>query len=88
MLLIAMRAGDWETAQWLLASCGASASCREKHSGDGPLHIVAEVGAAEQLPMLMLYGALPCINVSRLSCLIGGTPRHCRVWLELPCRSC
>ena len=44
-LLIAMREGRWDMAAALVTRHGARVSCRERETGDGPLHIVAEAGA-------------------------------------------
>lgn len=46
MLLISLRAGHWEMAEMLLRRYSASTAVYEKATGDGPLHVVAQVGRA------------------------------------------
>ncbi|KAL3917361.1 MAG: hypothetical protein SGPRY_006436, partial [Prymnesium sp.] len=62
MLLISLRAGHWEMAEMLLRRYSASTAVYEKATGDGPLHVVAQAGAHEMIPTLMLYGALAAID--------------------------
>lgn len=60
-LLLVMRAEHWPMAEALLTLHHADAGCSERKSGDGPLHIAAQVGEARPA-----YAARPSLRLTSL----------------------